>query len=592
MIKRLYTYLISAFFLIISFQAGAFARSMPENKRDTLRVESRRTINPNSPWVNHEFRRLGRRKRIAQLFMVAAYSNQSEHFSDSVGKLIRKYQPGGIIFFQGGPVRESLLLNQYQKDLRVKALVAIDAEWGLAMRLDSTLAYPYQMTLGAIREDSLLQIMGQQIGNQLKRIGVGVNFAPVLDINNNIRNTVINFRSFGESREKVAEKGTSYMLGLQKARVMATAKHFPGHGDTEVDSHNDLPSLPFTRARLDSLELYPFKKAIAMGLGGMMMAHMNVPAMDTSLHLPSSLSGNVIKEVLVKNLGFQGLSFTDAMNMKGVLKYFPVGEAEQRAIMAGNDMVEMSTDLKKSLKLVRKAVRRGILSRKELDERCRKILAWKEWVGMDHYVPVNPDHLIQDLNDTTYQNLIQVLSDKALTFLIGKDSSLNSHKKIKNESPKNGVIISINAPNHSLLDSGLVNAKHLPLIQITKEISQKGIDSLKKLLQGYDYGMILIHDKRLRPGANLGFKPALIQFLKSFIENPEFSVTLMANPYTMAGMEGIEKAREIILTYQDSPFTEKSALKFWMGKLKSEGRLPVSIPGKFNAGEGLELKKQ
>ncbi|HEY9561067.1 MAG TPA: glycoside hydrolase family 3 N-terminal domain-containing protein, partial [Anseongella sp.] len=230
-----------------------------------------------SDWVDSVFSSLSRKEKIGQLFMVAAYSDRDQESYDKLAKLIEEQQVGGIVFFQGGPVRQSLLLNRYQSLLKVPALVAMDAEWGVGMRLDSTVSFPYQMTLGAVGNNELIYKMGQQIARDFKRLGMHVNFAPVVDINNNINNPVINYRSFGEDMFKVADKGFAYMRGLQDEGIMATAKHFPGHGDTDVDSHLGLPTLSFTRNRLDSLELYPFRYLIDRGISGVMVAHMHIP---------------------------------------------------------------------------------------------------------------------------------------------------------------------------------------------------------------------------------------------------------------------------------------------------------------------------
>ena len=543
-------------------------------------------INYFSPWVNHEFNRLSRRQKIAQLFMVAAYSNMFEEFSDSVGKVISRFQPGGLIFFQGGPVRESVLLNRYQKSLKVKAMVAMDAEWGLAMRLDSTLAYPYQMTLGALDSSALIFQMGGDIGRQLHRIGVQVNFAPVLDINNNIKNTVINFRSFGENKFKVSEKGLEYIRGLQQVNILATGKHFPGHGDTEVDSHSDLPKLPFSVARLDSLELYPFRRAIQSGIGGMMIAHMNIPAWDTTNHLPSSLSHNIVQKVLIDQLGFQGLTFTDAMNMKGVLKYFPVGNAEFLALNAGNDMIEMSTNLRLSLKTIRKAIRKKQISRDSIEKRCRKILAWKEWMGLSHYSPVVIENLVNDLNTPVSNQLIQQLSDSSIT-LVRNENSFLKNVRVKNQK---GLILNINPGTIHILDSGLALAYQIPIINLIKNADSVYLDSIKLKLKAFDYLIILIHDSRLRPSSNLNYSKSLMNFISEIGVKTNSYITLLANPYTLFRIPMISKATNLLITYQDANFTENSALKFWLGKIPASGHLPVTIPGVYSYGEGIRSK--
>src|SRR5471030_1040448 len=268
------------------------------------------------------------------------------------------------------------------------------------MRLDSTISYPYQMTLGAIQDNILIYKMGQQVAYDFKRLGMQINFAPDMDINNNPNNPVINYRSFGDNKYNVAEKGITYFTGMQSEGLLVTAKHFPGHGDTNVDSHFDLPLLPFTRQRLDSLEEYPFREAIKAGISGVMIAHMDIPALDTTKNLPSTLSRKIVTGILKDSLGFKGLVVSDAMEMKGVVKYFPNGEADVRAFLAGNDILELSENSERAGEMIKKAISDGKIDKGELDARVKKILAAKYWAGLNHYQPSNPDHITDDLNRT------------------------------------------------------------------------------------------------------------------------------------------------------------------------------------------------
>ena len=566
------------FFLIalalVFFQGDVLAQGLPK-------------LDLHSLWVDQTFNHLSKKEKIAQLFMVAAYSNKGQEFTDSVGKIIRKNQPGGIIFFQGGPIRQSILLNQYQESLKVPALVALDAEWGLGMRLDSTQSFPYQMSLGAIQGDRWILEMGREIGRQLKRIGVQVNFAPVLDINNNYKNSVINFRSFGDRREMVSAKGIAYIQGLQEMNILATGKHFPGHGDTEVDSHKDMPILPFSRSRLDSLELFPFKMAVNSGIGGMMIAHMNVLAFDTNAHLPSSLSENIIQGALKKDLGFQGLIFTDAMNMKGVLKYYPTGTAELMALKAGNDMVEMSLDLKKSIKMVKRSIRKGEITWESIENRTRKILAWKEYLGLSRFNPVKLENLPQDLHTPKSDSLIQRLSDLSITLL--RDRNFKDNYLTDKES--SGIILSINPGPISILDSELASYYQLPKIQIPRDLDSIKVQELRKKLKDYDYVLILAHDSRPRPGSSLHYSKALNQFLNE--ESSQFNrfLVLLGNPYAFLEFPKVKDAYNLLVTYQDSPYTERSTLKFLKGNLRTQGKLPVEIPGLFYHGEGIRYRR-
>src|SRR5690606_26031321 len=332
----------------------------------------------NNRWVDSVFRTLSPDEKIAQLIMVAAYSNRDKSHEQEILKLIRDQKVGGLVFFQGGPVRQSRLINTYQEASKVPLLMAMDAEWGLGMRLDSTISYPYQMTLGAISNDSLIYKMGAEVARQMKRAGLHFNFAPVADINNNPNNPVINFRSFGEDKNNVARKATTYMRGMQDHGILATAKHFPGHGDTDTDSHYALPQIAHSRKRLDDIELYPFREMIKAGVGGIMVAHLNVPALDPS-GVPSTLSKPIVTDLLRKELGFKGLIVTDAMNMRGVTAGNTPGVVDKDAILAGNDLLEFTEDVPRAISEIRKAISEGKITQQEIDTRCRKILAVKYW---------------------------------------------------------------------------------------------------------------------------------------------------------------------------------------------------------------------
>src|ERR1700744_2707221 len=323
-------------------------------------------------WVDSVYRKLSKKQRVAQLFFVRAHTDKGPAYEDSVGNVIKDEQVGGLVFFQGGPVRQAELINKYQKIAKVPLLIAQDGEWGLGMRLDSAISYPYQMTLGAIQDNTLIYKMGQFVAYDFKRMGMQMNLAPDMDVNNNPDNPVINYRSFGDNKYNVAAKGIAYMKGMQDGGILTTAKHFPGHGDTNVDSHLDLPLLPFDRKRLDTLEEYPFHQAIEAGISGIMIAHMDIPALDSTKNLPSTLSRPIVTGVLKDSLKFKGLVVSDAMEMKGVLKYFPKGEADVRAFLAGKDIIELSENSDRAITRIRKAIRKGKISPKEFETKVKK----------------------------------------------------------------------------------------------------------------------------------------------------------------------------------------------------------------------------
>src|SRR5574343_983154 len=353
--------------------------------------------NKSNQWVDSVYNSLTDDERIGQLFMIDVWPmRDSTHYRD-VEALVRDYKVGGLIFFKGFPYRQATLSNYYQSKSKVPLLIGIDGEWGLSMRLDSTPVYPRQMTLGASANPDLVYEMGLSIGSQCKRMGIHFNFAPDVDVNNNTNNPVINDRSFGENKYTVAKLGTAYAKGLQDMHIIASAKHFPGHGDTETDSHYGLPVIKADRKRLDSLELFPFKKLIDEDVMSVMVAHLNVPSLDTS-NLPASISKAIITDLLRNELGFEGIIITDALNMKGVADLFPPGEVAARALMAGNDILLFVENVPASMAKIKEHILDSTITMQQIERSCKRVLLAKYWSGLNKYEPIELTNLTEDLN--------------------------------------------------------------------------------------------------------------------------------------------------------------------------------------------------
>ena len=538
---------------------------------------------PNT-WVDSVFKKLSKRERIAQLFMVRAHTDRGRAFEDSIGRVIKKERIGGLVFFQGGPSRQASLTNKYQSVSKVPLMIAMDAEWGLGMRLDSTVSYPYQLTLGAIQDNELIYEMGKQVALDFKRIGMQVNFAPVADINNNPKNPVIGVRSFGDNKYNVAEKVSAYMRGLQDNHVLVSVKHFPGHGDTDVDSHQDLPQLPFSRARLDSLELYPFKQLIKEGASGVMVAHMNIPALDPTPKLASTLSAPIVSGLLKEDLGFKGIIFSDAMEMKGVAKFFPEGESDVLGLIAGLDVIELSGNTKRAVSLVRKAIRKNELSWDRINKSVKKVLYAKYWSGLSEKKYVDPYRIVADLNRPESRELNQKLADAAVTVL-------NSDVQIKNLSlNKKTALVSLGTPDISTFEHIMKPLFDDALIfLLPKDASSSDIRNVLNELKGYEQIIVSIHDARKRPGAVLDYNAGL-KTLIAETASMNSLITLFANPYSIAGLPGIEKAKTLIVNYQNSEEAQRAVAKVITQQLKGTGKLPVSINSSFNYGDGLSQK--
>ncbi|MBC6108823.1 glycoside hydrolase family 3 protein [Pedobacter fastidiosus] len=561
------------FFLIVFCIATISANAQKQTYLEMLANQPK--------WVDSVFNKLNRREKIAQMFFVRAHTNLGQKYTDSVGTVIKKEQLGGVIFFQGGPVRQARATNAYQKVSRVPLIVANDGEWGLGMRLDSTISFPYQMTLGAIQNKDLIYRMGQEVAKDFKRMGMQLNLAPDADVNNNAKNPVINYRSFGENKYNVANKAGAYMKGMQDGGLLTSLKHFPGHGDTDVDSHYDLPQLNFSPTRLDTLEMYPFKELVKQGASGIMVAHMNIPQLDNTPNLPSTLSKPIITGILKQKIGFKGLIITDAMDMKGVVKYFKDGNADLMAIMAGNDILELSENSDRAIKLVRKAVRHDQIDMKVIDESVKKILTAKYWAGLNKRDTIVTQGLIAGVNRNSSNALVQELANASVTLLKGKEY-------IKNLIPiRRTAIISIGVPLVTAfqkeISKGYYNSVYYVL---DKDASATQISNIAREIGAFDQVIVGIHDSRSRPGNNIPLNAGVKNFIKELsAKNAVFA--LFANPYNLAGLPGLENSKGLIIGYQKEDYMQISAAAVINNRLVPSGKLPVSILPNYKFGDGL-----
>ncbi|MGC1630883.1 MAG: glycoside hydrolase family 3 protein, partial [Gelidibacter sp.] len=392
------------------------------------------TLDPQTKWVDSIYNKMTLEEKVGQLFMLATYSNRNNAHTDSIQKLITDNHIGGLIFFQGGPVRQANLTNHYQSISKVPLFIGIDGEWGLSMRLDSTSRYPYNMTLGAIKDNAIVQQIGRQIGKDCNRMGIHINFAPVVDINTNSINPVIGVRSFGEDKLNVTEKAIAFTEGMQSTGVLACAKHFPGHGDTSTDSHKTLPTVSFSESRIDSVELYPYKKLFRKGMAGVMVAHLNVPSLESQEGLPSSLSYPIVTELLKEKLGFKGLIFTDALNMKGAADYGQPGDIDLAAFIAGNDVLLFTEDAPKAILKIMEAYQQNEITEARLAHSVKKILAAKFDAGLNAYKPIETKGLLEDLNEPINAKLYNEAIASAVTVIQNLDHQLPLDKNVRENS--------------------------------------------------------------------------------------------------------------------------------------------------------------
>ena len=556
----------------------------------SINAQKRAAVKPaflkheNSKWVDSVMKSLTPDERIAQLIMVAAYSNRDEQHKQDLLKLIKEQHIGGLIFFQGDPESQVRLMNDFQQASKVPLLGAIDAEWGLGMRLDNTISYPFQMALGAVQDNELIYELGAEVGRQVKRTGLHLNFAPVVDVNNNANNPVINYRSFGEDKYNVAEKSIAYLQGMQDQNLLTTAKHFPGHGDTDTDSHYALPQINHSLERLDSLELYPFKKVIEAGIGGVMVAHLNIPALD-STGVPSTLSHPIITGLLKDKLGFEGLVVTDAMNMKGVTAGHEPGVVDKDAILAGNDLLEFTEDVPGAILEIKKAIKDGLITQKEIDKRVRKLLAVKQWVGLDRYSPTSPENILEELNTPEAELLKRKLAEASLTVLKNNNGIL----PLQNLEKLNIASVSFGAGKETVFQNSLDLYTKVDHYQLPFDASAEQVDSLRQQLKDYNLIIAGIHDVSKYPRNTYETSSEVASFIKEISENKSNIFAFFKNPYVLNAVEGIEKAEGLVVTYQDSDTTEDLAAQLIFGGVSANGKLPVSVGEKFSAGDGLEV---
>ena len=375
-------------------------------------------------WVDSIYNIMSFDEKVGQLFMVAAYSNRDEsHFKD-IDKLIQENKIGGLIFFQGGPNRQAKLTNRFQKKSKIPLFIGNDAEWGLSMRLDSTYKYPYNMTLGAIRDLKLIEKMGEKMGSECKRMGIHFNFAPVIDINTNPKNPIIGNRSFGEDKKEVTERAIALMTGIQNQGVFATGKHFPGHGDTSTDSHLTLPTVSFSRDRINQVELYPYKRMFDEGLETVMVAHLKIPSLEFRPEYPSSASYEIVTNLLQNELGFDGLIFTDALNMKGASNFKKAGDLDLEAFKAGNDILLFPENVALAYDKICLAYQDSTVTEERLAKSVKKILKYKFKAGLNKFKPIEIKNLATDLNTESNNALSYQLYENAITVLKNKEDIL------------------------------------------------------------------------------------------------------------------------------------------------------------------------
>ncbi|MFM6983373.1 MAG: glycoside hydrolase family 3 N-terminal domain-containing protein [Chitinophagaceae bacterium] len=519
-------------------------------------------------WYEHRLKQMTLDQKIGQLFMVAAYTNKDEKHVSEIENLIINYHIGGLIFFQNDPVKQLWLTNYYQSLANTPLMLGIDGEWGLAMRLQNTQRFPYALTLGALQNDSLVYEVGAAIGKQCKRLGIHINFAPDADINVNMDNPIIGFRAFGDNKYNVARKSIAYSNGLMSQNVLSCAKHFPGHGDVNTDSHIGLPVVDKTLTELDSLELYPFKKLIETGVPSVMVAHIHFPKLDSRSNRSASLSKTIIDTVLRQHLKFEGLIFTDAMNMKGVASYYQPGYADLEAIKAGNDVLLFSENVPVAFDLIKASVLNGTLTEAEIDRRVLKILKWKQFAGLDHYEPLSSQNLLEDLAGSENKTLLQNIANETVSTVKNGQLSLPIKHKEK------VLYLALGANDHTQWKMRCMQEHGAAYRQIAKSPDNSKITNLQNLAKGYDKVVISFHQPKVWAQSNGGYTGADFRMVSAMSKIKPTVVVGFCNPYIL---NRFVQPVTVIAAYEDNEYFQNAAFDVLHGKIKSKGKLPVSL---------------
>ena len=544
-------------------------------------------FNPNKTWADSVVKTLTLDEKIAQLMIVRAFSNKDSIYNRSLIDSVKKYQVGGVCFFQGGIVRQALITNELQKVSKIPMMVSIDAEYGLAMRLDSVMLFPRQMALGATYDTATIYRMGKEIARQCKRMGIHVNYASCIDVNCNSRNPVINSRSFGANPQLVADCGIAYMKGMQENGVMPTAKHFPGHGDTDADSHFSLPTIKHNRQRLDSIELYPFIKAIQAGIDGVMVGHLNVPTLDTSVRSISSTSKPIITDLLIDSMNFNGIIITDGLEMKGIAKYYAPGDMEVMTLLAGNDLLLLPTSAYIVIQKIKEAIDKGILTEEDIDRKCLKMLKAKEKYVLSNCNEIDVRHLYEDINTQETEDIINVLTRKSLTLLKNDDHII----PFQNIPAQPLLHLRIDNGGMATLETTLSNYLPMKTVRITQNDLKKNSVEMQNIADSGQILLVSLHTTTQYPISNYGLTQEVISFLDNLSKRNKIIFVVMGNPYVLNYLPFSRNFSVVLVAYHPVHAAEKAVGEALCGLFPITGKLPIDL-NNYVYGTGVCSKEQ
>jgi beta-N-acetylhexosaminidase len=539
-----------------------------------------------SLWADSIISKMTLDEKIGQLIMVTAKPWLGQEQKQFILEQIEKNKIGGVLFLKSSPCELANLANEYQKVSSIPLFIALDAENGLSFRMDSVVSYPNLIALGALQNDSMIYRMGREIGQQCKLLGINLDFAPVGDINSNPQNPVINYRSFGENVQRVAQKSCLLASGLQDEKILVTLKHFPGHGNTSTDSHFTLPKIDRNYQQLDSIDFVPFKMCIENGINGIMSAHIQLPAIEKT-NRPATLSKKFMSDILKDSLHFKGLVFSDGMNMKGVTMYFSEGNAAVEAFRAGVDVIEFVLNPEKVVRAVKKAIENGYLSEKEITEKCRKVLLAKSWTGLDHYQPAEIVGLNMLLKKPAYQLTSRLITEKSLTVIRNADSIL----PLQRLDTLKIASFSIGSGETTSFQKGLERYISIDHFNISADATPMELAKVLNDLNNYNLVIAGIHGTKLLPLKRYSVTDIQLLAVEKLCALNNVVLTFFSNPYSLGLYTGIENSRAIIITNGETENSQDLASQLIFGATGTNATLPVTISEKYRAGFGIELKE-
>lgn len=523
-------------------------------------------------WVDKTYESLSQDEKLGQLFIVALYTNKGEEYIETVRNLVKNEQLGGLILMQDDAEREIKLLNEFQKASKIPMMIGMDAEWGLFQRIPTAHKFPWAMTLGAIQDKKLIYEMAAKIAEDSKRMGINWDFAPVVDVNTNPNNPIIGNRSFGSEVDNVVKSATAYTNGLQDQNILAAIKHFPGHGDTSTDSHLDLPVVSHNLKRLEQIELAPFKALMDKNVGGVMIAHLYVPALESEKGIPASLSKKIITGLLKEKYGYKGLIITDALNMGAVAKRYKPGEVDALAFKAGNDIMLFSDGVKEGKRLIQKAIDDKEISQNRIEESVKKILLTKYYLGLNKYEDKNPENINQDLNSPAHFTLAEKLYSNALTLIKDEKKLLPLNCK-----ETYYYVPMEEAPYQTFVDK--LNLSATVILKKPSEIST--IPANSKIIVGF------------HKDNSTAYKPYKIsneskKILNDLSKKHNVILEVFGSPYALKDVD-ISNISTVLVAYENNDDSFAASAKALNGKTNISGKLPVLVNENLKAGMGMDL---